>query len=174
MAELLAYLQNNGFETWICSGGTTDFMRAFSQQLYGIPPARVIGSGINLQYLERGGKGVVERQPGLGTLNDKEGKPVGISRAIGLRPVFAAGNVRSGGDIAMLAYSQGSPQSFQILVDHDDDSREFAYQEPDGASLKAAKARGFHVVSMKKDWKRVFNPPAGEPERIGARDEIPE
>lgn len=171
MSELLAYLRTNGFQTWICSGGTVEFMRAFSQSQYGIPPEQVIGSAVALKYAERDGKGLLMREPGLSALNDKEGKPVGISRQAGVRPIFAAGNVRSGGDIAMLTYSQGAPASFQLLINHDDGKREFAYQEPDGASLKAAKAKGWHVVSMKKDWKRVFSDPKAQPERVGSADE---
>jgi hypothetical protein len=100
---------------------------------------------------------MIIREPSVALLNDKEGKPVGIQMHIGQRPVFACGNEGGGGDIAMLKFSQGSSYpSFQLLVNHDDSTREFFYQEKDSASLKAAGRNGWHVVSMKKDWKLVF------------------
>ena len=105
--------------------------------------------------------------PGVASVNDKEDKPVGIARHIGLRPIFAAGNVRTGGDIAMLTYVRSGPlPSFQLLTD----KREFAYKEPDGESLKAAKAQGWTVVSMKRDWKKIFNI-AAETEKVGFKVE---
>jgi hypothetical protein len=97
------------------------------------------------------------REPSIDHINDKEGKPVGIQKFIGQRPVFACGNEGGAGDIAMLKYSQGSSYpSFQLLVNHDDSTREFFYQEKDSASLKAAARNGWHVASMKNDWKQVF------------------
>lgn len=171
MTQLMAYLRSMGFQTWICSGGTEDFMRAFSLPLYGVPPNQVIGSEVNLSYKEVDGKGFLMRQPGLAVVNDKEAKPVSIARHIGLRPIFAAGNIRSGGDIPMLAYSRGGmAPSFQMLISHDDDKREFAYQEYDRASLTEAQSRGWTVVSMKRDWKRVFNI-ASETEKVGFKIE---
>lgn len=157
MVELLEYLRANGFQTWICSGGGIDFVRAISQQMYGVPPQQVIGSNLKKTFIDKDGKQVLWRKPETGLINDKAGKPVGIDLHIGKRPVFAAGNERSGGDIAMLTYSQGHPSSsFQLLVNHDDAKREFAYQESDNASLKAAKANNWTVVSIQKDWKTVF------------------
>ncbi|WP_231510508.1 HAD family hydrolase [Fischerella sp. PCC 9605] len=157
MVELLEYLRANGFQTWICSGGGIDFMRVVSQQLYGIPPQQVIGSNGKAEFIQKDGKFAIWRLPEVGRINDKVGKPVGINLHIGKRPVFAAGNERSGGDIAMLTYSQGRPgASFQLLINHDDAQREFAYQEPDNASLNAAKVNGWNVVSIQKDWKTVF------------------
>ncbi len=157
MVELLEYLRANGFQTWICSGGGLDFMRVISQQLYGIPPQQVIGSSGKEEFIEKDGKYVIWRLPEIARINDQAGKPVGIDLHIGKRPVFAAGNERTGGDIAMLTYSQGrSGLSFQVLINHDDAQREFAYEEPNNASLKAAKANGWQVVSMQKDWKVVF------------------
>jgi hypothetical protein len=95
--------------------------------------------------------------PKIDLINDKAGKPVGIDRAIGQSPVFACGNVRSGGDIAMLTYSQSaSYPSFQLLIDHDDEDREFAYSETDNDSLNAAREKGWNIVSMKNDWRQVF------------------
>jgi phosphoserine phosphatase len=157
MLELLAYLRANGFQTFLCSGGGADFMRSVSQSMYGIPPPQVIGSVLEKELVHRDGRAVLWRTPKIATINDKEGKPVNIDIHIGKRPVFAAGNVRSGGDIAMLEYSAGAPRrSLQILVDHDDAVREFAYQEKDGASLAAARKNGWTVVSMKRDWNVIF------------------
>lgn len=157
MVELLEYLRANGFQTWICSGGGIDFMRVVSQPLYGIPPQQVIGSSGKQEFIQKDGKFVIWRLPEISRINDQAGKPVGINLHIGKRPVFAAGNERSGGDIAMLTYSQGRPgASFQLLINHDDAQREFAYQEPDNASLNAAQANGWQVVSIKNDWKQVF------------------
>ncbi len=157
MLELLQYLRDNGFQTWISSGGGIDFMRVFSEELYGIPPEQVIGSSLETKYEKRGGKGVLWREPRPDHLNDKEGKPVGNDLHIGRPPVFVAGNVRSGGDIAMLdASRQRRGPSFQLLINHDDGAREFAYPEKDGASLRAAREGSWHVVSMRDDWKTVF------------------
>ncbi|MFP2930893.1 HAD family hydrolase [Pyxidicoccus sp. 3LG] len=160
MLELLQYLRAQGFQTWISSGGGIDFMRAVSEQMYGIPPEQVIGSSLEKKFVERGDERVLMREPKADHINDKEGKPVGIDLHVGLRPVFAAGNVRSGGDISMLEYSQGGARpSFQLLINHDDAEREFAYEEKDGASLKAARRSGWHVVSMRQDWRTVFEAP---------------
>ena len=157
MLELLAYLRANGFEIWLSSGGTIDFMRVFSQQLYGIPPDRIVGTEFKRESRMIDGTLYVFRLPQIEHFNDKEGKPVGIDRHIGKRPVFVGGNVLSGGDIAMMQYSKGRKgPSFQLLINHDDSTREFAYQEKDNFSLNAAKANGFTVVSMKSDWKMIF------------------
>lgn len=157
MIELLEYLRDNQFQTWICSGGGIDFMRVVSQSLYGIPPEQVIGSSGKEEFIQQDGKYVIWRLPEIARINDHAGKPIGIDLHIGKRPVFAAGNERTGGDIAMLTYSQGrSGASFQLLINHDDAQREFAYQEPDNASLNAAEANGWQVVSIKNDWKTVF------------------
>lgn len=106
-----------------------------------------------------GGRLVVWRLPEIDAINDKGGKPVGIDRHIGKRPVFVAGNVLSGGDIAMMEYSKGRDgPSFQLLINHDDAAREFAYAEKNNASLNAAKKYGFTVANIKSDWKTVFGP----------------
>ncbi|WP_315789850.1 HAD family hydrolase [Fischerella sp. JS2] len=157
MRELLDYLRANNFQTWICSGGGIDFVRQISQSLYGIPPQQVIGTTGKEEFIEQDGEYVIWKLPELSRINDKEGKPIGIDLHIGERPIFAAGNERSGGDIAMLNYSQQQPLSFQLLINHDDGNREFAYQEPDNASLNAAAANGWQVVSIKKDWQTVFS-----------------
>jgi hypothetical protein len=157
MVELLEYLRANQFQTWICSGGGIDFMRVVSESLYGIPPEQVIGSFVKEEFIEVDGKDVIWRLPEIARINDYAGKPIGIDLHIGKRPVFAAGNERTGGDIAMLTYSQQQQPSFQLLINHDDGDREFAYQEPGNASLNAAQANGWQVVSIKNDWQTVFS-----------------
>ncbi|MBO0727300.1 MAG: haloacid dehalogenase-like hydrolase [Blastocatellia bacterium] len=160
MIELLAYLRQNGFRTWISSGGTIDFLRAFAPQIYGIPIDQIIGTELKRESRMVGGRLVVWRLPEIETINDKDGKPVGIDRHIGARPIFVAGNVGNYGDIAMMQYSKGrSGASLQLLINHDDAAREFAYGEKDNASLNAAKKYGFTVVNIKSDWKAVFVSP---------------
>jgi hypothetical protein len=159
MLELLQYLRAQGFQTWICSGGDVAFMRAVSQTMYGVRPELVIGSSLADTARLENGRLVLWRKPALSSFNDKGAKPVNIALHIGRRPLFAAGNVGGGGDIAMLEYSQGRPgPSFQLLVNHDDAVREFAYQERDSASLTAARAHRWTVVSMKSDWNRIIEP----------------
>lgn len=161
MLELLALLRAHGYQTWLCSGGTTDFMRVISQSYYGIPPQQVIGSRLATLFRENGRENQVWREPKMESFNDKQVKPANIALQIGKRPVFAAGNVGGKGDIAMLSYSQARKgPSFQLLVNHDDMDRELAYGEADNASLRAAAERGWTVVSMKRDWARVFPAPA--------------
>jgi len=139
MIELLAYLRANGFKTFIVSGGGIEFMRPWTEGVYGIPPEQVVGSSGKTNYEMR------------------DGKPVGINQHIGRKPILSAGNVFSGGDIAMLRYGQSHPgATLQLMVNHDDAAREFAYAEPDDASLKAAAANGWMVVNMKNDWKQIF------------------
>jgi len=154
--ELLNYLRANGFKTFICTGGTAEFVRGISQQLYGIPKSQVIGT--TLKYKFSDSNRTIMREPALDHFNDKEGKPVGIQMHIGQRPVFACGNEGGEGDIAMLKYCQSSKfSSFQMLVNHDDSTREFYYREKSNASLNAADRYNWHVVSMKNDWKVVFS-----------------
>ena len=153
--ELIQYLQQNGFRVYICSGGTVDLMREISQDYYGVPPEQVIGTNFQYSYSEK--LNTLKRDPKLEVFNDKQMKPVTIHKAIGKRPVFASGNVRSGGDVYMLRYSQGSPHpNFQLMINHDDADREHAYVEKDGISLKWAKEYKWNVVSIKNDWKNVF------------------
>lgn len=153
--ELLRYLRNNGFKTYICTGGTIEFVRQISEKFYGIPKEQVIGSTFKYQFADSAN--AIFRQPVLNHFNDKQAKPVGIQYHIGRRPVFACGNEGGGGDIYMLRYTQGSKYpSFQLIIDHDDDQREFAYEEPDSISLRWAKKYKWYVVSIKKDWKNVF------------------
>jgi hypothetical protein len=161
MLEVLRLLRAHGFKTYVCSGGGVDFMREVTDDIYGIPREQVIGSTVQKRFVDREGRHVLFRLPAIGRINDKDGKPVGIDLVIGKRPVFAAGNVRSGGDIAMLTYSkERAGLSHQLLVNHDDAVREFAYSEPDGASLTAAAAEGWSVVSMRDDWLAIFPPSA--------------
>lgn len=158
MLELLEFLRASGFQTWLCSGGSVDFLRVLSPQLFGIPREQVIGSSLKKEAREQGGSLVLVRTDQLLTLNDQAQKPVNLSLHLGQRPALAVGNVRSAGDVQMLTYSKGRKgPSLQLLLNHDDAEREFAYAEKDGASLAAAKSRGFTVVSMKRDWKSVFD-----------------
>ncbi|MBO0861457.1 MAG: haloacid dehalogenase-like hydrolase [Chloracidobacterium sp.] len=160
MIELLAYLRQNGFQPWISSGGTIDFLRAFAPQIYGIPIDRIIGTELRREARMEDGRLVIWRLPGIETINDKEIKPVGIDRHIGARPIFVAGNVGNYGDIAMMRYSKGRMgRTLQLLINHDDAGREFAYGEKDNASLNAAKIYGFTVVNIKNDWRTVFVAP---------------
>jgi len=157
MVELLAYLRSNGFKTFIVSGGGIEFMRPWTEEVYGIPPEQVVGSSIKTKFEIRDGQPVLVRLPELNFNDDKEGKPVGINQHIGRKPVLSGGNVFSGGDIAMLRYCQSHPgATLQLMVNHDDAVREFAYAEPDNASLQAAAANGWTVVNMKNDWNTVF------------------
>lgn len=160
MVELLAYLRANGFETWICSGGGIDFMRPISESFYGIPSQRVIGSTGVYDVKLQDGKLTINKAAKVGLINDHEGKVAGMLTHIGKVPVLSAGNERSAGDIAHLTYSQTSPYpSLQLMINHDDGEREFAYDEKDGASLAAARANRWHVVSIRDDWAQVFTTP---------------
>ncbi|MFD1603345.1 HAD family hydrolase [Flavobacterium artemisiae] len=154
--ELLNYLRSNGFKTFIVTGGTIEVVRAISEDFYGIPKEQVVGTSFKYKYDDE--KNAVQREAALNHYNDKEGKPVGIQLHIGQRPVFACGNEGGAGDIAMLKYSQGNKYpSFQLLVNHNDSIREYSYQEKDNASLNAAAKNKWHVIDMKKDWKKVFS-----------------
>ena len=166
MLELLAYLRANGFKNYIVSGGGIEFMRPWTEKVYGIPPEQVVGSSIKTKFEMRDGKPVLVRLPELNFNDDKGGKPVGTNQHIGRRPIAAFGN--SAGDEQMLEYTQGgSGARFMLLVLHDDAAREYAYGPakglPDvklGAFTQAvydkAQKEGWTVVSMKDDWKQVF------------------
>jgi phosphoglycolate phosphatase-like HAD superfamily hydrolase len=156
MRELLAYLEANGFRTWICSGSPILITRELAQDMFGIPPERVMGSSVRTKFDERDGKSVLVFTGTMEHLNDQEGKPVTINRALGVRPLFVGGNEGGRGDIAMMRWSKDRDgPSFQLLINHDDGDREFAYSEPDNYSLDAAKKYGFTVVSIKRDWKII-------------------
>ncbi len=159
--ELLAYLRANGFKTYIVSGGEVQFMRAFAQEVYGIPPEQVIGTSQKAEYELRAGRGVVLAQPEMNSLDDGPGKPVNIALHIGRRPLVAVGN--SDGDQQMLEYaSTPERRGLQILIHHDDAEREYAYDRQSkigklDTALDEADVRGWVVVSMKNDWKMVFS-----------------
>ena len=166
MLEVLAYLRANGFKTFIVSGGGIEFMRPWAEQVYGVPPEQVVGSSIKTKFEMRDGKPVLVRLPELNFSDDKDGKPVAINQHIGRRSVMAFGN--SNGDKEMLEYTQGgSGARFELLVLHDDATREFAYGPAQGLPnvqlgvfkqdlYDQAKKKGWTVVSMKDDWKQVF------------------
>jgi len=160
MLELLAYLRANGFKTFIVSGGGIEFVRTLSERLYGIPPEQVMGSSIVTKFEVREGRPVLVREPKLDFIDDHEGKPVGINKFIGRRPIAAFGN--SDGDFQMLEWvTAGMGPRFGLIIHHDDAEREFAYDRASAAGkldrgLDEAPKRGWTLVSMKKDWKRVF------------------
>ncbi len=164
MRELLAYLRANGFHSFIVSAGSVDVARILASETYGISGDDVIGSSVVATLRDEDGKPVLRRLATVHALNDGAVKPLSIDQHIGLRPILAAGNVRSGGDIDMLRYSQraetrgtGPQHSLQILIRHDDFEREYAYDEKDRASLNAADANGWMIVSMRYDWRQVFS-----------------
>jgi len=162
MLEVLAYLRANGFKTFIVSGGGIEFMRPWTEKVYGIPPEQVIGSSIKTKFEMRDGGPVLVRLPEVNFIDDKQGKPVGIQQYIGRRPIAAFGN--SDGDLQMLQYTAaGSGPRFCLLVHHTDAGREWAYdrQSRIGMLDKAwdeAAAKGWTVVSMKDDWRTIFPP----------------
>lgn len=160
MLELLAYLRANGFKTFIVSGGGIEFMRPWAEKVYGIPPEQVVGSSGGLKYELRDGKPVLVKLPEIAHNDDKDGKPVGIQRHIGRRPIFAAGN--SDGDLQMLQWTAaGTRPNFCLYVHHTDADREWAYDREShigklDKGLDEAKAKGWAVASMKEDWKSIF------------------
>ena len=160
MLELLDYLRANGFKTFIVSGGGIEFMRPWTERVYGIPPEQLVGSSIQTKFELRDGKPVLVRLPAVNFVDDKEGKPVGIQMHIGRRPLAAFGN--SDGDLQMLQWTTaGSGPRFALYVHHDDAAREWAYDREShigklDKGLDEAKAKGWTVVSMKNDWKTVF------------------
>lgn len=160
MLELLAYLRANGFKTFIVSGGGIEFMRPWAERIYGIPPEQVIGSSGGLKFEMRDGIPVIMKTPDLVLNDDKEGKPVGIQRHIGRRPIAAFGN--SDGDLQMLEWTCSPPGArLCLLVHHTDAKREWAYDRTSHVgrldkALDEAAARGWTIVDMKHDWKTVF------------------
>jgi phosphoglycolate phosphatase-like HAD superfamily hydrolase len=161
MLELLAYLRANGFKTFIVSGGGIEFMRPWTERVYGIPPEQVVGSSVKTKYEMRNGTPVLVRLPKINFIDDKTGKPVGINSHIGRRPIAAFGN--SDGDQQMLEWTQaGGGAPLMMLVHHDDAKREWAYGPKSkigtfsDALMAEAKKSGWIVISMKNDWKRIF------------------
>ncbi|VTR91251.1 haloacid dehalogenase : NapD-like protein OS=Pirellula staleyi (strain ATCC 27377 / DSM 6068 / ICPB 4128) GN=Psta_1819 PE=4 SV=1: HAD [Gemmata massiliana] len=161
MLEVLAYLRANGFKTFIVSGGTADFMRPWAEKVYGVPPEQVVGTTFKTKYAAKDGKSTVVIEPHIDLIDDHAGKPVGIARAIGRRPLMAFGN--SDGDFEMLEYTTTAKgPRFGLLVHHTDTEREFAYdrKSPIGKldrGLDEASNRGWVVASIKDDWKTVFS-----------------
>ena len=160
MLELLGFLRANGFKTYIVSGGGVEFMRPWTEKVYGVPSEQVIGSSIKTKYEQIDGKPVFMRLPEIDFIDDKDGKPVGIQKFIGRRPIAAFGN--SDGDLQMLQWTTtNNGPHFALLVHHTDAEREYAYDRDStfgrlDKALDEAKQKGWTVVDMKKDWKRVF------------------
>lgn len=160
MRELLDYLRANDFTTYIVSGGGVEFMRAISEDLYGIPPQYVVGSTISTEFAIVGDVPVLKRLPKVDFINDGAGKPAGINKFIGRKPIFVAGN--SDGDYEMARWTTAAKgPGFAMIVHHTDGNREYAYdrQSPVGKLDKAldeASRRNWLVVDMQKDWRRIF------------------
>ncbi|MCP4775892.1 MAG: haloacid dehalogenase-like hydrolase [Planctomycetaceae bacterium] len=160
MLELLAYLRANDFRTYIVSAGGLEFMRPWTEKIYGIPPEQVIGSSIKTIYEIRDGRPVLVRLSEINFLNDKAGKPVAINQYIGKRPIFAAGN--SDGDREMLEWTTaGEGPRFGLIVHHTDAQREAAYDRESSIgrldkALDQAETSGWTVVDMKNDWKVIY------------------
>jgi len=159
MLELIRYLQANGFRVWIVSGGGADFMRPWVDSIYGVPREQVVGSTVVVRF-ENDAVPLLLRTPHVEFIDDAEGKPVGIHRSIGRRPVAAAGN--SDGDQQMLEYTAGGTRArLMLLVHHDDCEREYCYDRDSDVgrldtALDEARARGWTVVSMKRDWRYIY------------------
>lgn len=162
MLEVLAYLRANGFKTFIVSGGGIEFMRPWTEKVYGIPPEQVIGSSIKTNFELRDGKPMLVRLPELNFIDDKAGKPVGINQHIGCRPIAAFGN--SDGDLEMLQWTAGGTGArFALIVHHTDAVREWAYDRKSHVgqldkALDEAQTKGWTVVDMKQDWKVIYPP----------------
>ncbi len=162
MIELIAFLQQSGFRTYIVSGGGVEFMRTWAEDAYGIPPERVIGSTIKLKYDLDNDKPVLRRLSEIEFIDDGPGKPVAIGRLIGKRPIFAAGN--SDGDLQMLQWTTlASGPRFGLIVHHTDGEREWEYDRQSmvgklDKALDAASRRAWTVVDMKKDWATIYSP----------------
>jgi len=160
MIELLEYLRSNGFKTFIVSGGGVEFMRAFAEQSYGVPPEQVVGSEGKLKFEMRDGQPLLLKLPDVQFVDNNAGKPIGIETNIGRRPIAAFGN--SDSDLQMLQWTwAGSGKRFCLYVHHDDAVREWAYdrQSPIGRldlGLDEARVKHWTVVSMKDDWKTIF------------------
>jgi phosphoserine phosphatase len=156
MVELLGYLEANGFTNYIASGGGRDFMRPISQELYGIPRQRVIGSSTALAWEPDEAGGKVVRKPEADVLDDGPAKPVRIWSRVGRRPILAAGN--SNGDLPMLQFAgQPGRAALRLLVLHDDPEREFDYVAGAERALEHTTAQGWTVVSIRRDWATVFD-----------------
>jgi phosphoserine phosphatase len=166
MLEVMKYLREKGFRTYIVTGGGQEFVRVYSEQVYGVPPEQVVGSSIVTKYDDSSGKPILMREPKVFFIDDGPGKAIGINLFIGKKPVAAFGN--SGGDQQMLEWTQsGGGARLMMLVHHDDATREYAYGPGGGlpdthvgtfsdALMAEANKNGWIVISMKDDWKRIF------------------
>ena len=160
MLELLHYLRDHGFKTYIVSGGEVEFMRVFLSEVYGIPEEQIIGTRLKTEFVYNDGKPYIKRLPELDFNDDKEGKSVNIQAIIGKKPVFAAGN--SDGDLAMIQWTASNKyKSFKLYVHHTDAEREWAYDKDShigrlDKGLIQAKKDGWTVIDMKKEWKVVY------------------
>ncbi len=162
MLELLAYLRANDIKTYIISGGGIEFMRPWTEAVYGIPPEQVFGSSIKTEFEIRDGEPVIVRLPEMNFVDDKAGKPVGINTFIGRRPIAAFGN--SDGDLQMLQWTTaGDGRRLGVIVRHDDADREYAYDRDSHVgrldkAMEQAPDADWLIISMKRDWKSVFPP----------------
>jgi phosphoserine phosphatase len=160
MVELLGFLRANGFKTFIVSGGGIEFMRPWTERIYGVPPDQVVGSSIKTKFEIRDGRPQLSRLPELDFVDDGPGKPVGINEHIGIRPISAFGN--SDGDLEMLQWTtMANGRRFGLIVHHTDAEREYAYDRDThfgrlDKALDAAASNKWTVVDMKRDWKRIF------------------
>ena len=160
MLELIKYLQDNNFKTFIVSGGGIEFMRPWVEEVYGIPKDQVIGSSIKTAYDYNDGNPVIRRLPEIDFIDDKEGKPEGIHKFIGRKPVFASGN--SDGDLQMMRWAASNElKSFMLYVHHTDSVREWAYDRDShigrlDKGLDEANEKGWTVIDMKNDWKVIY------------------
>jgi heat shock protein HslJ len=167
MLELLQYLRDNQFKVYIVSGGGIEFMRPWTERVYGIPPEQVIGSSIKTQFEVRDGNPVIVRLPELNFIDDKAGKPAAIQHHIGRRPLLAVGN--SDGDLQMMQWTAaGSGAGFCLYLHHTDAQREWAYDRDSHVGrldkgLTEAVAKGWTVISMKDDWRTVWPDVSAEP-----------
>ena len=167
MLELLEALRNHGYKTYIVSGGGVEFLRVWSEEVYGIPPEQVVGSSIVTRFEYRDGRPVLVRRPKLDFVDDKEGKPVGIHKFIGRRPVIAVGN--SDGDLQMLQWTRaGKGPSMAVVIHHTDSAREWAYDRDSKVghldrALEEGRREGWTIVDMARDWNVIypFNKEAG-------------
>jgi phosphoglycolate phosphatase-like HAD superfamily hydrolase len=155
MVELLRYLEANGFSTYIASGGDRDFMRPVAQDMYDIPPERIVGSALGITYSAEGGQSALLYKGTMDFFDDGPEKPIRIWSRIGRRPILAFGN--SNGDVPMLAYSGAeSLPALRLLLLHDDSNREFDYTAGAEQALDIAAQQNWTVVSIKNDWNTVF------------------
>lgn len=156
MIELLNLLRANDFKIYICTGGQTEFVRCYSQDEYGVAPAQVIGSNMEMEFTSRFGRSELEYKPKFLGFNVGPNKPISISQHIGKRPILACGN--SDGDLQMLAYVADSKgPNLSILIHHDDPDREYQYDSGAEKVLEAATQKGWLIVSMKSDFAKMFS-----------------